>query len=167
MLHTTDGRVASTSPIRGAQQCPGAREESPIPSVVPGVQTVPLRLGGPISAEPVVRAAFDRQAVTPPLAPRPLTSVLAGTPGKPGRLGQPFQRLLVHASTGQLPGPVAWMSSFEIGSVSLVTACHSMFLLRLCVQPHQTRALATWQFLAIQEGHRPDPSLRSPATHFG
>lgn len=110
MLNTTDGRVPSTSPTRSAVH---VREESPVNSVVPtagvsGVQPVPLRLSPNLSAEPVVRAAqFDRQAVTPPLAPRPLTSVLAGTPGAPGRLGKPFQRLVVHASTGQLPGQVA------------------------------------------------------------
>lgn len=110
MLNTTDGRVPSTSPTRSAVH---VREESPVNSVVPapgvpGVQPVPLRLTSPnLSAEPVVRAAqFDRQAATPPLAPRPLTSVLAGTPGAPGRLGKPFQRLVVHASTGQLPGQV-------------------------------------------------------------
>ena len=103
MLNTTDGRVPSTSPTRSAVH---VREESPVNSAVPtapaGVQPVPLRLTAPnLSAEPVVRAAQ-----TPPLAPRPLTSVLAGTPGAPGRLGKPFQRLVVHASTGQLPGQV-------------------------------------------------------------
>lgn len=118
MLNTTDGRVPSTSPTRSAVH---VREESPVNSVVPapgapGVQPVPLRLTPPnLSAEPVVHAAqFDRQAATPPLAPRPLTSVLAGTPGAPGapgRLGKPFQRLVVHASTGQLPGQVARSTS--------------------------------------------------------
>ena len=95
MLNTTDGRVPSTSPTRSAVH---VREESPVNSVVPAP-----------GAPGVHAAQFDRQAATPPLAPRPLTSVLAGTPGAPGapgRLGKPFQRLVVHASTGQLPGQV-------------------------------------------------------------
>jgi len=97
-----DGR-ASRSPTRAH-----VREESPVP--VP-VQPVPLgHVVQPVpafSAEPVARTApapFDRQAITPPLAPRPLTSVVAGTPGA-GRMGKPFQRLVVHTtSMGQLPG---------------------------------------------------------------
>lgn len=119
MLNTTDGRVASVSPPRGAH----VREESPV--TVAGISSLgngpvppvpmPRRTASPnglsaVSAEPVVRTAGypDRaQAVTPGLAPKPLTSVLAATPGAPGRLGKPFQRLVVHASTGQLPGQVA------------------------------------------------------------
>lgn len=95
-----DGRARS--PTRAH-----VREESPVP--VP-VQPVPLgHVVQPVpafSAEPVARTApapFDRQAITPPLAPRPLTSVVAGTPA--GRMGKPFQRLVVHTtSMGQLPG---------------------------------------------------------------
>eukprot|EP00438_Fugacium_kawagutii_P015457 Skav202287 [mRNA] locus=scaffold3364:19412:45465:+ [translate_table: standard] len=116
MLNTTDGRVASVSPPRGVH----VREESPVASIagiaslggqpIPPVP-MPRRSPSPnglsaVTAEPVVRTAGypDRAAVTPTLAPKPLTSVLAATPGAPGRLGKPFQRLVVHASTGQLPG---------------------------------------------------------------
>lgn len=145
-----DGR-ASRSPTRAGI----VREESPVP--VP-VQPVPLgHVVQPVpafSAEPVARTApapFDRQAITPPLAPRPLTSVVAGAPGA-GRMGKPFQRLVVHTtSMGQLPGQVPSLhGSGKVTSLCFWLGFHArcsaklglLALLRLA--PHRrTQALAT------------------------
>lgn len=145
-----DGR-ASRSPTRAGI----VREESPVP--VP-VQPVPLgHVVQPVpafSAEPVARTApapFDRQAITPPLAPRPLTSVVAGTPGA-GRMGKPFQRLVVHTtSMGQLPGQVPSLhSSGKVTSLCFCLGFHArcsaklglLALLRLAPL-RRTQALAT------------------------
>lgn len=98
-------RAASRSPVR-------VRDESPVPSMP--IQPVPLaRVTSPpsgFSTEPVVRTTpppFDHRAATPPLG----SPLLVATPGAPkiaGAVGaQPLQRqrLVIHASTGQLPRP--------------------------------------------------------------
>lgn len=87
-LASQPARVASRSPIRMV----GSREESP-----------PARMGG-FSTEPVAR--FDRQAATPPLSMVPMGSAPSLAPGAAGS-AKPMQRLVIHASTSQLPGTAA------------------------------------------------------------
>ena len=74
------------------------REDSPI-SMVPSVPVPIARLevpGGGYSSDPVLRQA----ASTPPMATPLMVSRTAP------KLSRPLQRLVIHASTGQLPRPV-------------------------------------------------------------
>ena len=110
-------RAASRSPVR-------VRDESPVPSMP--IQPVPLaRVTSPpsgFSTEPVVRTTpppFDHRAATPPLG----SPLLVATPGAPkiaGAVGaQPLQRqrLVIHASTGQLPRPATGRHEYELSEV--------------------------------------------------
>ena len=78
------------------QSPPRVREDSPL-SLVPSVPVPMARLevpGGGYSSDPVLRAA-----ATPPMATPLMVSRAA-------KLSRPLQRLVIHASTGQLPRPV-------------------------------------------------------------
>ena len=112
MLNSDGTRVASRSPSRVHY-----REESPGPVACMPTQPMPVRpvplsrVTSPTSGfntEPIVRSApFDRQATTPPFA---TSQHLMATPAAPKMMSRPLQRLVIHASTGQLPRPATCMN---------------------------------------------------------
>ncbi|CAJ1403351.1 unnamed protein product [Effrenium voratum] len=140
-LASQPARVASRSPIRMV----GSREESP-----------PARMGG-FSTEPVAR--FDRQAATPPLSMVPMGSAPSLAPGAAGS-AKPMQRLVIHASTSQLPGTVTRAPS-PSASPCYVLPCFRSAPQTRAAQTRSVSPLPRSPFWQMSSGAGPSGQKRS------